>query len=177
MNWTEMLTAEAEEAYRATLGMLDLVDEDALGWKPATGDNWMTTGQLLSHLTSACGYCCRAFVTGDWGTPDGQDLAEMSDEEMLPSADKMPTAESLLDRGAQSIATDLQEDPLVQARLMSVMGKAYYSMGLYAKAEPLFVEALRIYGDRLVSCCDPLLGVRRHHLDELAARGVFEQQE
>jgi len=95
MDWKEMLTAEAREAYHATLGMLDLVDDDALGWKPETGDNWMTTGQLLRHLTTACGFCCRAFLTGDWGLPEGGDVSEMSSDEMLPAADALPSAESV----------------------------------------------------------------------------------
>ena len=46
MNWTELLTSEIESAYRATDGLLDLVDEDNLDWKPSEGSNWMTTGQL-----------------------------------------------------------------------------------------------------------------------------------
>ena len=57
MNWTELLKTEIAMTYGATEGLLELVDEDALDWKPATGDNWMTTGQLLFHLTSACGFC------------------------------------------------------------------------------------------------------------------------
>ena len=90
MNWTGLLKAEAEATYHATLGLLDLVDDGMLAYKPATGSNWMTTGQLLMHLTTACGFCCNAFLTGDWGMP-----AEMSPEDMLPSADKMPAAETV----------------------------------------------------------------------------------
>lgn len=95
MNWTELLKNEIAMTYGATEGLLDLVDEDALDWKPETGSNWMTTGQLLFHITSACGFCCRGFVTGDWSIPGGEDVSEMSDDEMLPPAEKMPTAESV----------------------------------------------------------------------------------
>jgi hypothetical protein len=42
MNWTEMLTCEVESVYHATEGLLKLVKKDTLGWKPATGSNWMT---------------------------------------------------------------------------------------------------------------------------------------
>jgi uncharacterized damage-inducible protein DinB len=95
MNWTELLKNEIAMTYGATEGLLELVDDDALDWKPETGENWMTTGQLLFHITSACGFCCKGFVTGDWTVPGMGDLAEASDEEMLPPAEKMPSAESV----------------------------------------------------------------------------------
>ena len=54
-------------------------------------------GQLLNHITSACGFCMRGFVTGDWGLPDGTDYEDVPAEEMLPPAEKMPAVESVLD--------------------------------------------------------------------------------
>jgi hypothetical protein len=95
MNWTKLLKDEAADAYRAAEGLVALVEENDLGWKPATGNNWMTVGQLLMHLTSACGFCCRGFVTGDWGMPEGMKAEEMKPEDMLPPAEKMPAIESL----------------------------------------------------------------------------------
>ncbi len=71
------------------------MDDDTLDWKPATGGNWMTTGQLLKHITEACGGAFRGFVTGDWGLPDGTDLSELSPEEMLPPAEAMPAIGSV----------------------------------------------------------------------------------
>ena len=89
MNWKRFLTDEIESTYRATEGIIDLVDEDALDWKPTTGENWMTTGQLLRHIADACGKCFQGFVTGDWGMPmDGE-------VEMLPPAHKMPSVTSI----------------------------------------------------------------------------------
>jgi len=85
MNWTNLLTSELEATYNATEGLIRLVDEDKLDWKPPTGENWMTLGQLLQHLPTACGFCCRGFLTGEWDIPEG---------EMLPSAEKMPSAKS-----------------------------------------------------------------------------------
>ena len=67
MNWTEMLKTEMEQSYKATRGLLDQVDEGTMDWKPATGENWMNQGQLLRHITNACGAGCRGFVTGDSG--------------------------------------------------------------------------------------------------------------
>jgi len=95
MNWTELLKSEAERAYKAAEGLVSLVDRDKLAWKPATGRNWMTTGQLLQHITSACGMCCKGFVTGDWGMPPGVDPSQMKPEDMLPPAEKMPAAKSV----------------------------------------------------------------------------------
>ncbi len=89
MNWTELLSSEIEATYRVTNQLLDLVDDDSLGWKPSTGSNWMTTGQLLKHITESCGTAFRSFVTGDWSLPDGTDLSELSPEEMLPPAEAM----------------------------------------------------------------------------------------
>ena len=47
MNWTELLKSEIEYNYSVTEGLLDLVDEGSLTWKPSSENNWMTTGQLL----------------------------------------------------------------------------------------------------------------------------------
>ncbi len=95
MNWTELLKTEMETAYATTAALLDKVDPDGLDWKPATGCNWMTMGQLLKHTTEACGAACRAFVTGDWGLPEGVKIEDIPPEEMLPPAEKLPTVENL----------------------------------------------------------------------------------
>lgn len=92
MNWTELLTSEMENSYRAADKLMDLVDEASLDWKPATGANWMTTGQLLKHITEACGKCFQGFVTGDWGF---NDMGESEAEAALPSADAMATVSSV----------------------------------------------------------------------------------
>jgi hypothetical protein len=95
MNWTELLKSEIEFTYKITDGLMNLVDEDSLEWKPSPENNWMTTGQLLMHLTNACGAAIRGFVTGDWGLPEGINLEDLSPEEMLPPAEKLPTIGSV----------------------------------------------------------------------------------
>ncbi len=95
MNWTELLKAEIESAYGATEKLLSHVNDQMLGWKPSTGSNWMTTGQLLMHISSACGRTSKGFITGDWGLPKGVDMSKMSPEEMLPPAEKMPAVASV----------------------------------------------------------------------------------
>ncbi len=51
MNWTELLTKAVEENYRAADGLIAMVKDDELDWKPSTGKNWMTNGQLMMHMT------------------------------------------------------------------------------------------------------------------------------
>ena len=95
MDWTDLLKSEIESAYRATENLLDLVEDATLDWKPSTGSNWMTTGQLLKHITEACGSAFRGFVTGDWGLPEGTDMSDLSPEDMLPPAEAMPSIDSV----------------------------------------------------------------------------------
>ena len=69
MDWAELLAAEIEYNYSVTDKLLSLVEDDQLGWKPETGSNWMTTGQLLLHITNACGMAMRGFGYRRLGTP------------------------------------------------------------------------------------------------------------
>lgn len=95
MNWTQLLKQEVENTYATTAKLLDRVDPDRLDWKPQSGSNWMTVRQLLKHITGACGAGCKGFVSGDWGLPAGVSMENMSPEEMLPPAEKLPGVESL----------------------------------------------------------------------------------
>lgn len=90
MNWTQLLTDEIDAAYNATDGLMKLAAKLPLDWKPATGANWMTTGQLLMHLTNACGHCCEGFVKGSWPMPK-----DAKPGDMLPAAERMPSAKSV----------------------------------------------------------------------------------
>jgi hypothetical protein len=100
VNWTELLKGEVEQTYGAAEGLVRMVGKGDLGWKPKDGANWMTTGQLLDHITSACGACCRGFVTGDWGMP-----ADASPEEMLPPVEKLKSVKSV-DEALEGLAKD-----------------------------------------------------------------------
>jgi hypothetical protein len=111
MNWTEMLASEIDTTYRATEGLVRMVDDDRLDWRPATGSNWMSTGQLLEHLTTACGFCCKGFTTGEWGMPEGA-----SADEMLPSAEKLPSA--------RSVAETLSKLAADKRTALDMLGKA-----------------------------------------------------
>ena len=91
VNWTDLLKEQLEAIYGATQKLFQLVDSDKLSWKPETGNNWMTTGQLLMHCTNACGFCCKGLATGDWGEMS----TDMESGDMLPAAEKLPTVESV----------------------------------------------------------------------------------
>jgi hypothetical protein len=95
MNWTQLLKSEIEIVYAAAFGLIDKVDQGSLDWKPENGPNWMTVGQLLQHLSGACGAAFQGFVTGNWGLPDGLKMEDLPPEEMLPPAEKMPKAGSV----------------------------------------------------------------------------------
>lgn len=105
MTLNEILREDAEGVYRTTEALIRLVDEDRLEWKPSTGDNWMTVGQLLRHSAVACGMAIQGFVTGDWGMPEGMDPDEIPSDEMMPSAEQMPTVESV-DEALRLLAED-----------------------------------------------------------------------
>lgn len=95
MNWPEFLKKEMEITYGTTARLMDKVDPNSLGWKPVTGCNWMTVGQLLKHITNACGAGCKGFVLGDWGLPESKKLEDLSQDENLPPAEKLPEVESV----------------------------------------------------------------------------------
>ena len=91
MDWKSLLTAESEYVFAVTGDLFELVDDDELDWKPATGDNWMTTGQLLQHITSTSGGGFKGFVTGDWGMPEGSTSPRCRTRTCFRPAEKMPT--------------------------------------------------------------------------------------
>ena len=87
------------------------------------------------------------------------------------------TAREILDRGASKIDQDLRTQPLVQARLMSTMGRVYESLGLYDQALPLLESALatrrRLHGEEHLEVAESLIGLgglRWHKGEYEAAR-------
>jgi uncharacterized damage-inducible protein DinB len=113
-----LLRNELEVTYATTAKLLDKVDPSTLEWKPATGSNWMTVGQLLKHISEGCGAGCRAFVTGDWGLPDGVKIEDLTAEEMLPPAEKLPAAGSV-----EEVKQLLVEDRLLALKMIEDAGE------------------------------------------------------
>jgi uncharacterized damage-inducible protein DinB len=174
MNWIELLKNEIEYTYRVTNKLMDLVDDNQLDWKPSTGSNWMTIGQLLRHITDACGAASRGFVTGDWRMPEGVDMSQLPPEEMLPPAEKFPTVKSVaeakkllaedkqvaLDMLAKCTEEDLSTklvtapwDPREQilgSRLLSIVGHLNQHKGqlfYYLKLQGKPVNTVHLWGE------------------------------
>jgi serine/threonine-protein kinase len=86
-----------------------------------------------------------------------------------------PTVRNLLDLGAERIASELGDQPDVQAEMFTVIGRTYQRMGLHAKALPLLQQALavgrRTFGPEHVRVAQSLndLGVLQRELGNLAA--------
>src|SRR5690606_36480616 len=79
------------------------------------------------------------------------------------------SARALLDRGAERVDGDLEAAPAVRARLMVSMAQAYESLGLFAQAGELFLEASGIqralFGERSTE-----YGVALAHLADAIGR-------
>jgi len=115
MNWTDLLTSQINATYHATDGLMKLVKKDDLAWKPKSGKNWMTTAQLLEHLTNACGWCIGAFVSGNWNPPEAPKPKKKSNKPepkpdpntgMLP-AEAMPAVKTVAE-ARKKLAADKQ---------------------------------------------------------------------
>jgi uncharacterized damage-inducible protein DinB len=123
MGWKEILRAELEVAYRAAGGLIDGVDAELMAWKPATGENWMTTGQLLYHLSDSCGSMFVGFVSGEWDFGDG---------ESLPSVVHPVVAKERLtaDRAkALGVLDGLSESELTDRHVAAPWQKVSYPLG------------------------------------------------
>lgn len=139
MNWTELLRAEIASTFNSAEKLMGMVDEDKLDWKPGSGENWMTTGQLLRHMTEACGFCFNGFVTGNWMPPE--DLV-CDEGEMLPPAEKLPAVKSVAE-ARERLAADKE----VALRLVEEQGEE--ALGTRKVAAPWNPEE-RILGHQLL---------------------------
>lgn len=119
MNWTQFLISEVVTTYATTAKLLDKVDENSLGWKPADGCNWMTTGQLLKHIANACGSGCKGLVTGNWGLPGGKKYEDLSAAEIMPPAAMLPTVQSV-----EEARRLLAEDEAVALQMINEAGES-----------------------------------------------------
>lgn len=87
-----------------------------------------------------------------------EELFEAADPEADPGIEV--TARELLHRGAQRVAGELEDRPILQARLERVIGRTYRKLGAYDDAEPLLREALKrqkeLFGDEHPEVADSL---------------------
>ena len=143
MNWTKLLKMEIDSTYRTTERLLDRVKDESLEWKPASGSNWMTMGQLIQHLTNACGWGCRGFVTGEWGLPEGKTWADLTPEESLPPAENLPASPSVAE--ARRL---LEEDRMLALAMVNRAGEE--RLALEGAATPWAPAVRRVLGLQLL---------------------------
>ncbi len=114
MSWTDTLNREIAYAYGASVMLMKLVRDDELDYEPPTSEDpegaettgWMTMGQLLHHMTGACGAMCKAFQANDWTPVMGGEPGEM------------PTAASV-----EAALEALEADRLVALRAIEEAGE------------------------------------------------------
>ena len=105
MNWHELLQQQINETFTVTERIIKLLDEKDLSWKPSETNNWMTTGQLLFHLTQSCGMPIKGFTTGQWAMPAHSDMNDKKAESKLPPAEKLQTVNTI-DEALDLLAAD-----------------------------------------------------------------------
>jgi uncharacterized damage-inducible protein DinB len=127
MALTHILREEAEATYAITERLFREVADSELSWRPATGSNWMTVGQLLMHCASfGCGKAVRGFVRGDWDFPEEPGEADhMPPPSALPSVGSVDEALGLLARDRElaiGCIDEAQEADLLGARFAAPWG-------------------------------------------------------
>jgi len=128
----QVLLEEAEKTYKTTEKLFRKVDDNELNWKPETGKNWMTIGQLLMHSANyGCGQPVKGFIKGDWGPMGGEESADQDDAQHLPKAEELPFVETV--KQALKILEDdktialtclkeVEEEELLSRRLVAPWG-------------------------------------------------------
>ena len=87
------------------------------------------------------------------------------------------TAREILDKGSERIESELEDQPLIQARLMDTMGMVYRNLGLYDVASSLLEKGLDKRRQTLGKD-DLVVSESLHHLATLLyAKGDFSQAE
>jgi hypothetical protein len=96
MTLKQVLLEEAEATYEITRKLFVKVVDSELSWRPTTGTNWMTVGQLLMHCASfGCGKAIRGFVKGDWPLPESGGPEDPDAARHVPPAATLPGVESV----------------------------------------------------------------------------------
>jgi uncharacterized damage-inducible protein DinB len=96
ITFKQILIEEAEATYTITEKLFHRVADNELSWKPITGKNWMTVGQLLMHCANfGCGKAIQGFVKGDWGLAEGAEPEDLDAMQHVPPAATLPSVESV----------------------------------------------------------------------------------
>lgn len=128
----KVLLEEAEKAYKTTDKLFRKVDDRELSWKPDSGKNWMTMGQLLMHCANyGCGLAVKGFIKGDWGPVVEESADGHSEAQQLPKAEDLPYVDNveqaikILEDDkilALSCIREVQEEELLSKRMVAPWG-------------------------------------------------------
>ena len=91
------------------------------------------TARLEAERNATTAEQVTRFVTGLFRSSDPKE-----------SLGQAVTARELLDRGAERVRDQLQDQPLVKARVLRAIGQSYQALGLPDEARPLYEESLAI---------------------------------
>lgn len=133
-----VLREEAQTTYAITERLFRRVAGSELSWKPTSGRNWMTVGQLLMHCACfGCGKAVQGFVTGDWGMPEAARPEDLDAEQHVPPVEVLPSVESveqalkLLEKDRNltlRCINDVKEADLLNKRLTAPWGGSEVSL-------------------------------------------------
>ena len=112
MSWKAILIEQVKDAYRAAEGLIEFVEDDHLSWKPESGENWMTVGQLLDHIADACGATFKGFITGTWEFKEGLEAVKtVAEGKDRLAADKVVALELLGNLSDDDLTTRMVQPP------------------------------------------------------------------
>jgi hypothetical protein len=138
MTLSEVLLSEIQTTYGITEKLFRQVSDHELSWKPATGTNWMTVGQLMMHCASfGCGKAVQGFVTGEWPFPSETEADDQKAAEYVPPATALPAVTSTR-QALELLATDREvaivsvtqagETPLLTRRAVAPWGGPEFTL-------------------------------------------------
>jgi len=97
MKWKELLADEIVYTCGVTDHLMSLVKDNELDWKPEHGNNWMSMGQLLMHMSDACGSTFDGLINGEWDIREEFSVTELDVQQIFPSANLLPSANNVHD--------------------------------------------------------------------------------
>jgi uncharacterized damage-inducible protein DinB len=95
MKWKELLVDEITYSYSVTDHLMGFVRNDELDWKPDHGSNWMSMGQLLMHMSDACGSTFDGLINGSWDIREEFPADKLEPRQIFPPADLLPSIDSV----------------------------------------------------------------------------------
>lgn len=134
----QILLEKAETTYTITKKLFHLVSDNDISWKPASGKNWMTVGQLLMHCANfGCGKAIQGFVKDDWKILDDETSQDLDASDHVPPAESLPTVKKVQEalellendrKVARRWINEVDEDDLLARRIIAPWGGPEFSL-------------------------------------------------